>query len=225
MGSKDVIVVAGATHRKGFLDEYEAQLAKADIPFHLEQLDPLPAGANSITMGRRIDYWRKMAERFSDYGCLYLTDAWDVLCFASRQELIDKATKTFICSGERNCYPEYHLSDKIMGITPWRYANNGCVAANPQFLLGWCDDAEKIGNLDILDQAWFNRRRAYRDGFYELDVTTELFYVVSEKLEDGALQVKNGRPWNSRCDTLPAFLHFSGHCPSDGVRKMLEEPR
>jgi len=219
----DVIVVSGYTHREGFLDEYEAQLAKADIPFHLEPLGDLPGGANSITMQRRINFFRKMAQQFIDYKAIYITDAWDVLCFASKRELIDKAPTTFICSAERNCYPESNLSDVIHGTTPWRYANNGCVAANPSFLLGWCDAAEKMGELDILDQAWFNRRRAYQDAFYELDVTTNLFYVVSAWLEDGALQVKHGRPWNSTCDTFPSFLHFSGKCPSDGVRKMLED--
>src|ERR1700677_2559754 len=114
---KSVIVIAGATHREGFLDEYEAQLAKADIPFHLEQLDPLPGGANSINMKLRIDYFRKMATQFKDYESLYITDAWDVLFFGDKQELIDKAPKQFLCSAERNCYPEAHLSDKIKGLT------------------------------------------------------------------------------------------------------------
>ena len=219
----EVIVVAGCTHRDGFIEEYEAQLAAADIPFYLKQLDPLPAGANSINMQRRINFFRDIAQQFIDYKVVYITDAWDVLFFGTKQELIDKAPDTFLCSAERNCYPEAHLSDVILGITPWKYANNGMVAANPNFLIRWCDQAEQIGELGLLDQAWFNRRRAYQDGFYQLDVTTDLFYVVSAWLEDGSLQVRNGRPWNSLCNTFPNFLHFSGKCPSDGVRKMLVE--
>lgn len=219
----DVIVISGYTHREGFLDEYEAQLAKADIPFHLEPLSDLPAGANSITMQRRINFFRKMAQQFIDYKAIYITDAWDVLCFASKQELIDKAPTTFICSAERNCYPESNLSEVIQGTTPWRYANNGCVAANPEYLLRWCDYAEKVGDLGILDQGWFNRRCAESSVLTPLDGITNLFYVVSAWLEDGALHVKHGRPWNSTCDTFPSFLHFSGKCPSDGVRKMLED--
>ncbi len=96
MEDRSVIVVAGATHREGFIDEYEAQLAKEDIPFHLEPLEPLPLGANSITMRKRISYFRRIAERFIDYKALYITDAWDVLCFATKHELIDKAPATFI---------------------------------------------------------------------------------------------------------------------------------
>ena len=226
MGSKDVIVVAGATHREGFLDEYESQLAKADIPFHLEQLDPLPAGANSITMQRRIDYWRKMAQQFREYGAIYITDAYDVLTFASREELIDKAPSDHVmCSAERNSYPEPELADLIEGDTPWKFANNGMICAPPEVLSRWCDEAENTTDLDILDQGWFNRRLAEKSPLVTLDTITNLFYVVSATLEDGALQVKNGRPYNAMCGTFPSYLHFSGQCPADGVRKMLEDAR
>lgn len=221
MSDKSIIVVAYATHRAGMLDEYEAQLAAADIPFHLEQASPMPQGANSITMRRRIDYMRAMCEKFIDYERIVMTDAFDVLFFGTKQELIDKFPKTFICSAERNCYPEPHLAGIIEGSTAWRYANNGMIAATPTFLYGWCDAAEKIGDLDILDQAWFNRRRAYRDGIYALDVTTELFYVVSSTQEDGALQMRDGRPWNSKTGAFPAWFHFSGKCPDDRFRAML----
>lgn len=218
----EVIVVAGCTHREGFLDEYEASLAKAGIPFHLEQLEPLADGANSITMRRRIAYWRKMASKFSDYESLYITDGWDVLFFGSKQELIDKAPDTILISAERNCYPEPHLVDKIQGDTPWKFVNNGCIAARPSFLLAWCDQAEQTPDMDILDQAWFNRRRAEGSYLVPLDETTELFYVVSAWLEDGSLQVKNGRPWNSKTNQFPAFCHFSGKCPDDRFRAMLK---
>lgn len=224
MDNKDVIVVAGATHREGFIDEYETQLAQADIPFYLEQLEPLPGGANSITMRKRLVYWRKMAEMFIDYKVIIITDAWDVLFFGTRKELIEKSPVRLLCSAERNCYPEPHLTTMIHGDTPWKYANNGCIAAAPDYLVTWCHFAEEMGDLDILDQAWFNRRLAEEHrSVVTLDETTSLFYVVSATQEDGALQCKDGRPYNSTCDTHPSFLHFSGKCPSDGVRKMLEE--
>lgn len=219
----EVIVVAGCTHRAGFLDEYEGQLSRAGVPFHLEHLDPLPSGANSISMQRRIKYFRAMASRFIEYKTIFITDAWDVLFFGSKQELIDKAPETFVVSGERNCYPEAHMSDKIHGNTPWKYVNNGMIAASPKYLLEWADHAEKTNDLEILDQAWFNRRRSEGSDLAPLDTTTSLFYVVSACLEDGSLRAKNGRPWNAKCDTYPNFLHFSGGCPSEGVRKMLEE--
>lgn len=223
----DVIVVAGATHREGFIDEYEASLAAANIPFHLEPLEHLPLGANSITMRKRIDYFRRMAQKFVSYQTIYITDAWDVMFFGTKQELIEKAPDHFIVSAERNCYPEAHLAEVITGNTPWKYANNGMIAASPLWLLAWADMADRTADLEILDQAWFNRRTAEDpfSGLSPLDTKTNLFYVVSAWLEDGALQVKDGRPWNSTCNTFPNFLHFSGKCPSDGVRKMLEDAK
>ncbi len=226
MHNNSVVVIAGITHREGFIDEYEAYLAKEGIEFHLEPLPPLPGGANSINARMRINHFRRMAEKFIDYKALYLTDAWDVLCFASKDELIAKAPETFICSAERNCYPEANLATVITGDTPWKYANNGCCAGNPSYLLEWCEKALKTDDLDsILDQAWFNRRLAEGSDLVPLDSTTNIFYVVSAWLEDGALQVKDGRPWNAFCNTKPAFLHFSGKCPDDWVRKMLQEER
>lgn len=222
----EVIVVAGATHREGFIDEYEKSLADAGIPFHLEDIGPLPGGANSISMRKRINYFRKMAEQFVDYQTIYITDAWDVMFFGTKQELIDKAPETFLCSAERNCYPEANLAGIITGDTPWKYCNNGMVAATPTWLLAWCGMAEQTPDLDsMLDQGWFNRRRAEGSPLTPLDETTKLFYVVSAWLEDGALQVKDGRPWNQTCNTFPNFLHFSGKCPDDWVRKMLAEAK
>jgi len=226
-----VIVIAGCTHRAGLVDEYERSLRDKDIEFHLEHVDPMPEGANSITMHRRINYWRKMAEQFKDYETIFITDAWDVLFFGTKQELLDKSPKTLLISAERCCYPNYQLADSIQGDTPWRYANNGMIVSSPEYLLEWIKKAEEISDLNILDQAWFNHRLSEGRGNIVLDTTTNLFYVVSATLEDGALRAKNGRPWNSKCDTFPNFLHFSGkegagnvwNIRMDEVRQMLQE--
>lgn len=217
---KDVIVVAGATHNEGMMNEYAEQLAAADVPFHLEPLDPMPDGPNSYTMARRVQFFRSMAEKFIDYKVIYATDAWDVLFFGTKQDLIDKAPKTMLWAAERNCYPE---KLEIYGSTPWRYANAGLTAFNPQFALGWCDAAEDRGEQDILDQAWLNRRLSKNSLLAPIDHLTRLFYVVSLDLEDGSLRVKNGRLWNASTGTFPSFFHFSGKCPTEEVRRLLNE--
>ena len=216
----EVIVVAGATHRAGLLDEYEAQLAAAGVPFHLEPLT-LPNGVCGITALDRIQYFWRIALQFLTYQTVYITDAWDVLFFGTREELIEKAPATFLCSAERNCYPEPEMATCIHGRTPWRYANNGMVAANTRYLLEWCQAALDTPDLSIHDQAWFNRQVAGDTGLAPLDDRTKLFYVVSATQEDGALKAFAQRPWNRRCGTLPNFLHFSGGCSTDGVREML----
>lgn len=224
---KDLIVIAGATHREGFLDEYETQLACADIRFHLEPLTNLPGGANSITMRRRIDYIRAMADNFSDYAHIIMTDAWDVLFLGTKEDLLNKVGDGVEISAERNCYPEPHLRQPILNHygcdpLPWSFANNGMLFGSPAKLLELCDAASKFGDLDILDQAWFNRRLVEdRADLFSLDVLTDVFYVVSSTQEGGQLRMKNGRPWNSLCDSFPCFFHFSGKCPDDRFRALL----
>jgi len=224
MGS-DVIVVAGATHRDGFLDEYEAQLAKADIPFHLEKLDPLPYGANSITMRRRIAYMRSMCEKFIDYERIAMTDAYDVLLAPNVTvgELMDKIPEDMVVSAERNLYPEPHLYPQFTSPSNWRFVNNGMLSGSPRKIIEWLKEAENTQDLDILDQAWFNRRRVDKTVNLWIDETTELFYVVSSTQEDGALKMKDGRLWNSVCNTHPCFIHFSGKCPDSKLRQMLAD--
>jgi hypothetical protein len=217
----EVIVVSACTHRDGFIDEYENQLKSANIPFYLEPLDDLKGGANGFSMNIRMNFLRKMATKFIDYKILYATDAWDVLFLGTKQELIDNAPSGFLCGAERNCYPESHLAKRIHGDTPWRYCNAGLIACPPDVLLRWCDEVESNPETDILDQTWLNRRLVESSPLVSLDSHTSLFYVVSETLEDETLQTKNGRLWNSLCNTFPAFFHFSGKCPTDKIRSML----
>lgn len=218
---KEVIVVAQITHREGMIDEYEQQLNDAGIPFYWHQIAPLPAGANSITMRRRIEYIKAMATRFLDYEYIVMTDAWDVLFYGTKDELLSKLPENMIVSAERNCYPESHLAPQFTSESPWRYANNGMLSATPRMLLSWCKLAEQTPDLDYLDQCWFNRRAAEGSSLVWLDETTSIFYVVSAWLEDGSLKLKNGRPWNSKYDTFPSFFHFSGKCPDSGFRRLL----
>lgn len=218
----DLIVVAGCTHREGFINEYEQQLALAGIELHLEPLSDLPAGANSISMRRRIDYIRGMATKFQSYKRLIMTDAWDVLFVGDKEEVMSRVPPTMIVSGERNCYPEPDLRHKFISTSPWKYANNGMIAGYPEYILHWLEWAEQMPNLEILDQAWFNRRIAEDQAAISLDEATELFYVVSATQEDGSLQMKGGRPWNSRFNTYPNFFHFSGKCPDDRFRAMMK---
>ncbi len=219
---KDLIVACGATHRAGLLDEYQSQLSEADIPLHIEPLDALPLGANSINMARRIAFIRRVCGRLADYQKIVITDAWDVLFYGTREEVAFKVPDTLIVSAERNCYPEPGLATLITGETPWKYCNNGMMAGTPSYLLSWCAQAESTPHLDILDQAWFNRRRAEGSPLTPLDESTNLFYVVSSTLENGELVKGFERPLNQLCKTYPCFFHFSGGCPTDRFRSIMQ---
>jgi predicted O-methyltransferase YrrM len=217
----DLIVVAGATHRAGFIDEYEQQLAAAGIEFYLAPLQNLASGANSISMLRRIAYMREVATKFSSYERIVMTDAWDVLFYGTKEEVFRKVPEALIVSAERNCYPEPDIALRFTSSSPWRYANNGMVAGSPRSIIEWLKWAEQMPDLGLLDQAWFNRRAAENQREMLLDETTDLFYVVSSTLEDGSLQMKARVPWNQRFGTSPNFFHFSGGCSTDNFRRMI----
>ena len=218
----EVIVVAQITHREGMIDEYERQLTEAGIPFYWHQIAPLPNGANSITAAKRIAYIREMADRFREYQHIVMTDAWDVLFFGTKEELVSKLPENMIVSAERNCYPEAHLTKEFTSESPWRFANNGMLAGAPDKLLRWCDLAERnySGDAQILDQAWFNRR-CLDSHLVWLDETTSIFYVVSAWLEDGSLKLRGTRPYNTKYDTFPSLFHFSGKCDTTAFRQLL----
>jgi hypothetical protein len=220
----DLMVIAECTGRLGLVDAYDRQLSDAGID---HSFDTVPFATSSFNMGARIRYWRNLAIRFSEYKIIIVTDAWDVLFFGTKQEVLDKCNVTRpIISAERNCFPGLEfgyedLTNSIMGSTPWKYCNPGMLVASPKDMLMWLDEAESFGELEKSDQAWFNLRRSELSSIAVLDTTTNLFYVISYndgRLEDESLQIKDGRLWNSRCDTFPNFFHFAGHGPMEARR-------
>lgn len=217
----DLIVVAGYTSREHLMDEFESQLRSAKIDFHFEEVAAMPDGPNSMTMARKIDFARKMAMKFFEYDKIVFADAFDVLCYGTAKEIAANIPRLMTFSAERNCYPEPDLASRFSSISPWRYANAGLSGGAPENVIAWCDTACHEREQGILDQAWLNRRRAEESDLIRLDEWTDVFYTVSHGGEDGSLQLKDGKPWNSRCNTYPNFFHFSGRSSTEGFRNLL----
>lgn len=219
---KDVIVVSYATHRAGLLDEYEAQLAAAGIDFHLETVE-LQDGINSVTARWKFEFMRRMCERFAEYESIVFSDAWDVLFFGSKESLLSTFPEVIVVSAERNCWPEPELKDKIWGAWPWRYANAGLIAGSTRKIASVSANVLRFASdLDILEQAWMNRRLSKSMEFPLLDRTTGIFYTVSDGENSPLSRLSDGRIWNGLCNTFPQFFHFSGKCPTEPFRRMLE---
>ena len=216
-----MIVVSGATHRAGMVDEYEAQLKAEEIPFHLEMVEPMPYGPNSMTMKRKAEFVRRMADKFWNYRAMYITDAWDVLLCGTRLKL-STAYPDLLFSAERNAYPESDVTPADT-LLPWKYCNAGCLGGRVPNLFMWADRALREDDLDLLDQAWLNRR--LNTSFAPIDFSTRMFYTVSANHEDGALTAKHYHDklsaYNQTTGNFPSFLHFSGGCPSNEVRGIL----
>lgn len=219
---KDVIVVSPITERRGMLDEYEDQLAAAGIDFHLEAVQ-LADGINSMTARWKFGFLKRMCERFGEYSRIIFTDAWDVLFFGSKEELLEKIPALPIMSAERNCWPENDLNFKQEIPGPWRYYNAGMVAGCPLDIFTVVSNLLHMDDLDIMEQAWMNRQLARGRTPFSIDSRTELFYTVSFDREDGSLQTRDGKLWNLTTGTCPQFFHFSGKCSSAPFRAMLRE--
>jgi len=217
---KDVIVVSAITERRHMIDEYEDQLAAAGIDFHLEPIK-LDNGIASITARWRFGFIRAMCERFKSYRRIIFTDAWDVLFFGTKEDLLGKISPFPLVSAERNCWPEENLVDRIPDNGPWRYVNAGMFCGKPSVILGWIEDALRTPDLDMMDQAWFNRRLANRDFAIIPDYRTSIFYTVSYDREDGSLHKRLRGPCNYAYGTYPQFFHFAGPCSSVPFRAML----
>lgn len=219
---RDIIVCSYATHRTGLLDEYESQLEAAGVDFHLCPVT-LPDGINSVTARWKFEFIQRMCLVFSDYRRIVFTDAWDVLFSGTKNALRGKIPDYPLVSAERNCWPEVELADKISsGPTPWRFANAGMISGSPYRLSDWVYDALQMPELDIMEQAWLNRRLAEhsRDFYFPVDSGTELFYTVSEG-EELPLKVTSRGVYNTATDACPQFFHFSGKCSSVPFRRML----
>ena len=223
---KDVIVVSAITHRQGMIDEYEDQLAAAGIDYYFHPI-ALDNGIVSITARWKFKFIREMCEKFSDYERIIFTDAWDVLFYGTKEDLLQKVTVRPVVSTERNCWPEGNLKFKYELKGPWKYCNAGMICGPPIDLRCWVEHELSLNmpNLELMEQMWFNRKVATGTYSFKLDIYVGLFYTVSCDHEDGTLQMKNGRPYNSYSDTYPNFFHFSGKCSSVPFRNMLRTGR
>lgn len=220
---KDVIVVSGITHRAHLLDEYEDQLRYAGIDFHLEDISPLPEGIASMTARWRLNYWKRMCQKFSDYDRIVFTDAWDVLFYGAKSDLCAKISP-LILSAERNCWPDASLAEKSICSSPWRYPNPGMLAGYPEFIVAWADSRQvrESTMIDAMDQLWFNVQCANDASIAPLDTRTTVFYVASADKEGGELTLRDGKLWNARFGTYPQFVHFAGPCHPSRFRAMLK---
>ncbi len=170
-----------------------------------------------MTMRRKIDFVRQMADKFyANYQRIIISDAFDVQFVGP---LPDDLPYLMI-SAEANCYPEPNLAPQFFSPSPWRFVNAGLMIGSPGHLFAWCNQCEQLGQLDILDQQWMNRRLAEgRTDLIPIDWPTRLFYTVTRS-EQGTIQMI-GRPTNTAFGTTPVFFHFSGGTPDGPFQAML----
>lgn len=213
--ANEFIVITAASGSNKLMPSYVSQLQKSGIPHHIE---PITIGSSSDgKLGWCINLWRKFANNFSSYNRLILTDAWDVLCYGTREQIEENLKNLHpfpVFAAERNCYPEPHLAESINIPRPWCFVNGGMLTSSPADLIDWCDRVERHPQYDpnMIGQQWLNRRLAENDPLVKIDWETILFYCMYLEYQGPAIENQNGRPFNTLCETFPSFIHFNGSC-------------
>lgn len=215
------IVLMAASRPNKLMTKYLAQLEKGNISYNVDYLN---ITTPSVGLGYCLETFRQLARRFSSYDRLIITDAWDVLCYGTREEIaqtLSTLSPSVLFASERNCYPEPHLAAKIDSYHvlppryPWRYVNGGALTASPQSLLSWCDEVERHPAYDseMIGQQWLNRRRAEGNPLIGIDWATHLFYCMFlEHVSPELVRHETGLPYNKLTGTSPRFIHFNGGC-------------
>lgn len=200
---------------------YEEQLANAGIPLCLEvdQAANYPKGMR--TLGDHVKNLRFWLAKHGDCENIVFSDAWDVLFYGNAEQVVEKIPERgVLLAAERNCFPDGHLAGKFVGLTPWKFANGGVLAARTEELRKWLDGVERhpLYQPNLLDQEWFNLRLLEGDPLIRIDRQCELFYCMH--LDAGEMGFQNGHPFIATTQTHPQFIHFNGkHDPTKFLRQ------
>lgn len=208
--ANDLLVVMGATGMGGTMQTYIDQLTTAGIEHRVENCSDKPNLDGGGNLGYRVKKFRELANRYSDYERLVISDAFDVTFYGTKEDVLAKIPMDrLVHAGEKNCYPPEAISLPVPGVSPWRYANGGLVAGTPSCFLDWCAYTERHPqyNPECLDQYFLNLQISEGVGCLP-DDRTELFFCLYGGYDE--LDFENGLPVNTLYGTHPNFLHANG---------------
>jgi hypothetical protein len=218
----DLLVIAAASSDSGgTLPQYRAQLAAAGIPFHVVPL----TGPPDATIAATLFYFRRLAEQFSSYKRLILTDAFDVSFFGTAADVPDTCAKVpldhVLWAAEKNCFTDPHMATPIHARhperSPWLYANGGMLAATPQVLYDWTLAVERhpLYADFFINQGFYNILLAAGWDQMCVDWRTDLFFCLHSGYSE--LDFERGKPVNTKWGTRPLFAHANGAWPTDDM--------
>lgn len=205
---KDLLVVMpnSTGELRGTMPLYLLQLEAAVIDYHIEPLESVDS-----TIASKLRYVRKMARQFWEYDSIVFTDAFDMQFFGHAEDVAWKAPLSgVVLAAERNCHPPECKSLNIPDVGPWRYANGGGMAGDPQSLLEWCDGIDKhpLYRAEKIDQQLLNELIAEGSDLARIDSRTRLFFCLYGGYDE--LDFARGMPINMKYATRPHFIHANG---------------
>jgi hypothetical protein len=223
---KDLIVFTGSSipasdPASGTLSLYLDQLAKAGIESYVRTMNPADLdqceGGAMGTLANFISIMRETAQTFSNYERIVATDAWDVLFFGSKEDVIRKIPMDKCLIGAaKECYPwGLAAREPTSEDTVWMYANGGLLAGTPENIRKLVDTMEAHPSYRprLENQGMENIMLAEKsDAFYH-DSRTDLFFCLFDGYPE--LDFERSLPVNTLCGTRPQFIHSNGHWPTD----------
>lgn len=210
--NKSLIVLMGATQQRGTMPLYLSQLAAAGIEYAVVDCSDKPNINGGGNLGYRVKKFRELANQYSHYERLVMSDAFDVTFWSSKDEVINKIPMDrLIHAAEKNAYPPEVSSLPIPDVgSPHRYVNGGLVAGTPDNFLHWCTYTERhpLYSPDVLDQYFLNLEWSEGVGCLP-DYRTDLFFCLYGGYHE--LEFEHGKPLNAQFGTHPAWLHANGN--------------
>ena len=185
---------------------YLKQLSAADIETYIDPWE----WTNDLEF--QLKTQRPLVNKFSDYSKIVFTDAFDVLFFGTKVDLLSKIPDTgVITAAERIYWPDDGRAADFPCTTAWRYVNGGMMAGTPQSFSTWLDGLEShpvyAEMTKDYNQRFLNRLRVEDSPLMTLDEKTEIFYCLPGEKDE--LSFEKGRPVNKVCGTHPNFLHIN----------------
>lgn len=165
--------------------------------------------------------WLKANRR--DFTHVLYCDAWDVLCFGTPEEFMEKMAHikrklqlnpqlAFLGSAEKMCFPEPHKQCVYpFSISPWKYVNGGNWFAEIDYFMSLFENTH---DGTINDQHWLGREfcNNYIDhtGRVALDWDCDIFQSIALEDQNDFAVGRNGRIINRVTGTQPLFFHGNG---------------
>lgn len=230
----DLIVATAVSKPWGLHEEYLKQLETAGIDSYV-YLNTEPIAHNDLgDFGSQLKWMHLVVDKFSHYQKIVITDGWDVLYFGDKAQTLKSIPDDYVLLAAESPYWP-HDDGGWAGTTPWRAVNGGMLAGTPDSLREWMCRVETHFAYDrhAIGQFWLNRRMKEQADFIHLDDHTNLFYCmhkdggqhtkpdgtpwVSEYNPYPALSFRDGKPWNSLCNSWPQFIHFQARSHTDPI--------
>ena len=208
---KDLIVSSYATKTARLMPLYIKQLGDAGIDFFLYKLTRDMTWKKLSTVESFINITKGILKECVDYKKIVITDAFDMLFFGTKDELLKKIPDyNILYCADKNLIPSTMDSGSFPIVnTPWRYVNGGALCGTYESILNFLDhvkfnmtDPREIGNT------FFNRLLTSQDPGFYIDSDCQVFHNMF--MDNGEVINIDGRPFNKLTGSFPNFFHFAG---------------